>query len=112
MPPNILDKIPVLVKEAVTRIDSQAKVILFGSRSRGDFRSDSDWDFLIVLSDKKSLELLDMIREQLYDIELSTGQIITSIIEDQSTWSKYEESEIYKNIQQDGIEIIPVNSVQ
>ncbi len=26
-----------------------SKILLFGSRARGDFREDSDWDFLIVL---------------------------------------------------------------
>jgi len=37
------------------------KIILFGSRARGDFRPDSDWDFLVVIdkdisfSEKKSL---------------------------------------------------------
>ena len=28
------------------------KVILFGSRARGDFTEDSDWDFAIILDDK------------------------------------------------------------
>lgn len=28
-----------------------SKVLLFGSRARGDFREESDWDFLIVLKD-------------------------------------------------------------
>ena len=28
------------------------KVILFGSRARGDYREDSDWDILIVTEDK------------------------------------------------------------
>ncbi len=26
-----------------------SKILLFGSRARGDFREESDWDFLIVL---------------------------------------------------------------
>ncbi len=30
------------------------KILLFGSRARGDFRDESDWDFLIVL--KKPLD--------------------------------------------------------
>jgi uncharacterized protein len=38
------------VKESVRRIDPKAKVILFGSKARGDSKKDSDWDFLILTS--------------------------------------------------------------
>ena len=31
-----------------------SKILLFGSRARGDFREESDWDFLIIL--KKPLD--------------------------------------------------------
>ncbi|MBK9980810.1 MAG: nucleotidyltransferase domain-containing protein [Saprospiraceae bacterium] len=39
-----------LVKHEIKGIDPNAEVILFGSRARGDFREDSDWDFLILLN--------------------------------------------------------------
>ncbi len=29
-----------------------SKIILFGSRARGDFRPDSDWDFIIILEEE------------------------------------------------------------
>lgn len=37
------------VKQEIKRIDPEAGVILFGSRARGDYREDSDGDFLILL---------------------------------------------------------------
>ena len=36
------------VKEIVHRHDKEAEVILFGSRARGDWHEESDWDFLIL----------------------------------------------------------------
>lgn len=45
------------VKESVRRIDPKAKVILFGSKARGDSKKDSDWDFLILTSQKVDEEL-------------------------------------------------------
>lgn len=66
--------IPMIVKETIEKIDSEARVILFGSRARGDFRSDSDWDFLILTRKKASPQFQDMIRELLYRIELTPSR--------------------------------------
>lgn len=41
------DKITEKVKQIVHRHDAGATVILFGSRSRGDWWEESDWDFLL-----------------------------------------------------------------
>ena len=37
------------VKKAINEIAPGSEVILFGSRARGDYKKDSDWDFLILL---------------------------------------------------------------
>ncbi len=44
-----------LVKQEVTKIDPKAEIILFGSRARGDFRMDSDWDFLVLLDHRQKI---------------------------------------------------------
>ena len=36
------------IKSTVLQIDQGADIILYGSRARGDYRFDSDWDFLIL----------------------------------------------------------------
>ncbi len=43
------------------------EIILFGSRARGDFRKDSDWDVLVVLSEPVSR------KTELEAYKLSTG---------------------------------------
>jgi predicted nucleotidyltransferase len=52
------------VKNAVSimreRFDPQ-EISLFGSRARGDFRSESDWDFLVLVSDDARIEVLSPI---------------------------------------------------
>lgn len=37
-----------LVKQAISEIEPNADVILYGSRARGTSDGDSDWDFLIL----------------------------------------------------------------
>jgi predicted nucleotidyltransferase len=56
------DKAVHVIREELEKQGLNAvKIILFGSRARGDFRPDSDWDFLVVIdkdisfSEKKSL---------------------------------------------------------
>ena len=98
-----LEQIPKIVKEVIHQIDEAAEVILFGSRARGDFDADSDWDFLILIDEEVTSEKEELIRDALYDIELASGEVITSIIEEKSEWDKYGETLIYKNIEEQGI---------
>ena len=37
------------IREEIKTLDPKAKVILFGSRARGDAKKDSDWDILILI---------------------------------------------------------------
>ena len=101
-----IEGIPLLVKETVEKVDHKARVILFGSRARGDYRTDSDWDFLILTKERASRQLQDKIRELLYEVELNTEQVITSVIEDEEEWQKYRESEFFKNVTREGVEVV------
>jgi len=97
--------IPQQVKEKVQAIDSQAEVILFGSRARGDAREDSDWDFLILLEKAVSFEEEDIILNTVYKIELEVDEIITPVIENKPHWEMLKVTPFYKNVQRDGIHI-------
>ncbi|BFH72247.1 nucleotidyltransferase domain-containing protein [Sulfurisphaera javensis] len=46
-----LDKYLSIIKQAVKELDPDAKILLFGSYVRGNFRPDSDIDVLVI-SDK------------------------------------------------------------
>lgn len=98
-------QLPIQVEKAVQSIDSAAKVILFGSRARGEARGDSDWDFLILTSREVTPDLEDEFRTKLYELELEYEQVISSVIENDQHWENYMHSEFYKNVQTDGIEV-------
>lgn len=55
-------------------------IILFGSRARGDFKEDSDWDLLIIVKDEFTREekkrLISNIYKQLARLENSYEIII------------------------------------
>ncbi|NBC08369.1 MAG: nucleotidyltransferase domain-containing protein [Bacteroidetes bacterium] len=98
-------QLPIEVEKAVRSIDLGAKVILFGSRARGEAREDSDWDFLILTSQEVTPALEDKFRTKLYELELEYEQVISSVIENNQNWDNYLNSEFYKNVQTDGIEV-------
>lgn len=98
-------KIPELVKKEVKTLDAKAEIILFGSRARGDWRKDSDWDFLILLDEEISESLKREIRDRLYEVELETDEVISTIIENKKDWLRYEITPLYKNIEKEGKEV-------
>ena len=96
---NIVDA----VKNEVNKIAADNEVILFGSRARGDFREDSDWDFLILLKKETvSKAEKEKIRERLYELELATDEIISTIIHSQNEWDKLSVTPIYQIIKEEG----------
>ncbi len=58
----IIDEYPLRLQERLK--DHVKKVILFGSRARGDFSQSSDYDFAIIVDhrDKKTEDAIDEVR--------------------------------------------------
>lgn len=93
------------IKKTVRSKESSARTILYGSRSGGDNRSDSDIDILILLDkDKFSREDETNIRHPLYDIEFETGKIISPLILSKSDWEyRHKITPFYENVEDEGI---------
>lgn len=95
------------VKEAVLKLEPSAEVILYGSRARNDFREYSDWDFLILVDGKVDTARTDRIRHALFEIELDTDQILSSIVRCRQDWNspKYSVVPLHRNVEREGIRI-------
>jgi predicted nucleotidyltransferase len=95
------------IKRAIHDKDPNAEAYLFGSRARGDNRPDSDWDLLILVNDQEvTNEIEDKFRDGLYDLELESGQIISSFIYSKKYWKNMLVfSPLYKNVIKEGISL-------
>jgi predicted nucleotidyltransferase len=93
------------VKSAVLEVAPQAEIVLFGSRSRGDYREESDWDFLILTESEATEEFKKKIRSVLFEVGLENDLAISSIIETKTEWEKLKLTSLYKNIQYEGITV-------
>lgn len=92
------------VKREVDKISIHNEVILFGSRARGDARHDSDWDFLILMKDKKLTKAeKNSLRNSLYEIELEADEVISSLIHSKYEWEKRWVTPIYQIIKEEGL---------
>jgi len=98
---EILNQIRKIVKD----IEPSAKIYLYGSRSRGTARDNSDWDLLILLNkDNISNKVEREITYPLYDLEFDTGEVISPMIYSEKEWnSKYKVTPFYQNVMREGI---------
>ena len=99
----LLRKITNTVKEK----DSSAEIILYGSRARGTAHPESDWDLLILLnSGKVSRKTEQEFRHALIDIELETGEAISTFVFSKSDWENlYNITSLYESIKNEGIHL-------
>ena len=98
---KLIDK----VKESIRSVDPKARVILFGSRARGDSNKISDWDFLILVSQRVDEKLKRKIRDKLIDTELEAEQVISTLIYSQDQWPDYKITPLHKSVSKEGLEV-------
>lgn len=93
------------IKDIILQDNSDAKVILYGSRARGTELQESDWDILVLLN-KPNVSFRDeqKIRHRLFEIELETGESISTFVYSQRDWdTRLSITPLFKNIKREGI---------
>src|SRR5215207_4981981 len=72
--------------DAIREVEPNARVILYGSRARGDAQPDSDWDLLVLVGDGADAQRREAVRDRLFAIELETGAVLSAIVHDTEGW--------------------------
>ena len=101
----MIDKSEIIrqIKSSVLAVEPKATLILYGSYARGDNRSDSDLDLLILLDrDKIAYEDHKKISSPLYSIELETGILISPNFYSKNKWGK-RVTPFFENVSREGI---------
>lgn len=95
------------IKANVLAVDPQAEVWLYGSRSRGDAREDSDWDVL-VLSPKDTLSVKEegVFIDHMTDLMIETGQVVHLFAYGKSDWhGRHHITPFYQNVAHEAVRL-------
>ena len=100
---SILEKFRSLLLKRV-RVD---KIILFGSRARGDAQTDSDMDVLLVLRDPPTEEIEDYIHDCAWEAGIDHSVVVVPIVYSRQEWEEGPEqsSLLALAVQRDGISV-------
>mgnify|MGYP000421492497 CR=1 FL=1 len=84
-----------------------AKIILYGSKARGDFDEESDIDILIILKNKVDDSLREDIFSMSFKIELKYDVIFGILVEPEDFWNSplAKAMPIHWNIDREGIAV-------
>ncbi|MBC8184389.1 nucleotidyltransferase domain-containing protein [candidate division KSB1 bacterium] len=98
---NLLNR----VQKRVHTITPNADIIFYGSRVRGEAKKYSDWDFLILVDQPVDMNLTIKIRNSMYEIELETDEILSTIVRSKQEWysPRYSVLPFKHNIEREGI---------
>jgi predicted nucleotidyltransferase len=95
-----------LIQQNIHMVDPKAEIILYGSRARGDERADSDWDILVLTDYPVDLNKERSFRDNLYDLELQTGEPFSIFVYSKSDWTTRQKiTPFYINVVQEGIRL-------
>lgn len=99
----VLNKIIERAKEI---LPEDARLVLFGSRARGDARPDSDWDLLIVLNkDQRSIDDIAEYGCPFMELGYDIDEEINPLVYGRGDWQKRHITPLYHFVDEEGVEL-------
>ncbi|KRE35671.1 nucleotidyltransferase family protein [Paenibacillus sp. Soil522] len=97
----------ILLKERLEQNFKLVKLIMFGSKARGDHNEHSDVDLMVLVEDPKTTEIREKLSELQFDVIMEQDAPLMSTIENYKNWLEEKDISLpFKdNIESEGVEI-------
>lgn len=97
------------VRDTVRAIEPDATVILYGSRARGDYAPDSDWDLLVLLDGDVSQKREQAVRDRVHDLEYDANTMFSPVVRGKDVWETrlHRAMPFHQNVEYDGVILAP-----
>ena len=107
---NLTEKERTSILEAACALKTElpvTRVILFGSKARGEGEPDSDIDLLVLTRGPVSRALRQAVSDKLAEINLQNDVLLTSVVVPEEQWSNglIRYMLIHSEVERDGCEI-------
>ena len=94
------------IKEKVISVVPDANVMLFGSRARGDWHEESDWDILVLTKGEVDYKLKQKVQNSVFPVGLSVCAFIHTILINEQQWLHHPGLySLFSGIQQETIKL-------
>jgi uncharacterized protein len=97
------------VRDAFRAVEPGARIILYGSRARGDAEPDADWDFLILLDGPVDQRRAARVRHRLFDLKLALDgcPVLSAVVESEAQWNTplFRAMPFHESVTREGIEL-------
>ena len=102
-----IKKFDLIVKKVANDLKAELgeqiiDIILFGSRARGDFQNESDYDILVLVT-KKTKALIEQIDDIVWEIAWEHNAAITAFAYEKSRFENDRFEPLFMNIQKEGV---------
>lgn len=87
-------------------LPQNSSLYLYGSRARGDYRPDSDWDLLVLLDKERVTDDDYDMTYPFFDYGLDIGEYISTHVYTKKQWQSWTFLPFYKNVEHDKIVLI------
>src|SRR5262245_16084374 len=95
------------IREVIHEVEPAARVILYGSRARGDGQRESDWDILVLLDEPVEPHRTAAIRHRIFQLELEADIVVSAMVLSHEAWDSplSRAMPFHANVVREGVEL-------